>query len=179
MNTGDAWEIIVETLLIVGFLSFIMLVLSIIARWKIFSKAGEEGIYSIIPVFNEYIFSKIVFGKGIYFLIELGGAILYIIGQILNMSSHYNNTPGFVIMIIGVIIVSGYSIVRIYKLGKCFNKSTAYSIIMAISPYFVFCGIGPIAFYIMYLNIAFGTDAVYLGTNDEELEEKFKNIEDI
>lgn len=178
MNTGDAWGAIVGFIWIVAFLSFTMLVLSIIARWKIFSKAGEEGIYSVIPVFNEYIFSKIVFGKGIYFLIELGGAILYVIGQILNMSSH-NNTLGFAIMIIGVIIVSGYSIVRMYKLGKCFNKSTAYSIIMAISPYFVFCGIGPIAFFIMYLNIAFGTDAVYLGTNDEELEEKFKDIEGI
>lgn len=175
MNTGDAWGMIVGFFWIIMLLSFTMLVLSIIARWKIFSKAGEEGIYSIIPVFNEYIFSKIVFGKGLYFLIELGGFILYIIGQILSMSSR-NNTLGFAIMIIGLIIVSGYSIARIYKLGKCFNKSTAYSIIMAISPYFVFCGIGPIVFFIMYLNIAFGTDAVYLGTDDEELEEKFKDI---
>ena len=178
MNTGDAWGAIIGFFWIIMLLSFTMLVLSIIARWKIFSKAGEEGIYSIIPVFNEYIFSKIVFGKGLYFFIELGGAILYIIGQILSMFSH-NNTPGFVIMIIGLIIVSGYSIVRMYKLGKCFNKSTAYSIIMAISPYFVFCGIGPIVFFIMYLNIAFGTDAVYLGTDDEELEERFKDIEGI
>ena len=43
----------------------IFLVLLIIAEWKIFTKAGEKGWYSLIPVLREYKICKIFDGSGI------------------------------------------------------------------------------------------------------------------
>ena len=41
----------------------------VIANWKIFSKAGQAGWKSLIPIYNVYILFKIVYGKGIKFLL--------------------------------------------------------------------------------------------------------------
>ena len=40
--------------------SVIIGVLMIIARWKIFEKAGEPGWKSIIPIYSEYVYCRIV-----------------------------------------------------------------------------------------------------------------------
>lgn len=42
----------------------IITVFSIIITWKLFTKAGEEGWKSIIPIYNTYIMIKIAFGEG-------------------------------------------------------------------------------------------------------------------
>lgn len=47
----------------------IIVVLSIIAMWKMFTKAGEAGWKAIIPIYNIYTLCKIVDGKGIKFLL--------------------------------------------------------------------------------------------------------------
>lgn len=44
------------------------LVLSIVALWRIFTKAGEPGWASIVPFYNTYMLYKIAFGNGWYFL---------------------------------------------------------------------------------------------------------------
>lgn len=197
VNNADLWGTLVGILGIVIFICTIIFVISIIAKWKIFRKAGEEGVYSLIPIYNEYIFSKIVFGKGMYFLIEMGGIVLSMIGRLimrLNQSttvqysankvtthtqSGVGSGIGLVLVIIGAVIASGYTLVSLYKLAICFNKSTTYAVIMAIAPVFVFCGIGPIVSFVMYLNIAFGSDAIYVGADDEKIEENFEDIENI
>lgn len=46
-------------------------VISIIAMWKIFKKAGEPGWGSIIPFYASYIQFKIAFGNGWLFLLLL------------------------------------------------------------------------------------------------------------
>ena len=46
-------------------------VLLIIAEWKILAKAGEPGWMSLIPILNLYIIFKVVYGKGIKFLLLL------------------------------------------------------------------------------------------------------------
>ncbi len=56
--------------------SLILMVLTIIALWKIFTKAGEEGWKSLIPIYNTYILFKISgrsFGK--FFLLVIGANI--------------------------------------------------------------------------------------------------------
>ncbi len=51
--------------------ALIVTVLLIIAMWKIFTKAGESGWKSIIPVYNLYILCKIADGNGWKFLLLL------------------------------------------------------------------------------------------------------------
>ena len=45
--------------------------LLIVAEWKMFEKAGEAGWKSLIPLYNAYIFVKIVDGNGLKFLLLL------------------------------------------------------------------------------------------------------------
>lgn len=46
----------------------IILVLTIVCGWRIFTKAGEEGWKAIIPCYNVYIIFKITWGTGWKFL---------------------------------------------------------------------------------------------------------------
>ena len=50
-------------------LLFILLILIIVADWKIFTKAGVPGWYSLVPFLNMYTLSKIAWGKGWYFFL--------------------------------------------------------------------------------------------------------------
>lgn len=47
-----------------------VLVLLIIAFWRIFTKAGEPGWASLIPFYNTYIMYKIAWGNGWLFLLS-------------------------------------------------------------------------------------------------------------
>lgn len=49
-------------------ISLIFAVISIVALWKIFTKAGEPGWASIIPIYNAYVLAKICYGNGLKFL---------------------------------------------------------------------------------------------------------------
>lgn len=48
---------------------FVLGILCIVAWWKIFEKAGEDGWKSLIPFYNTYILFKISCGNGWLFLI--------------------------------------------------------------------------------------------------------------
>ena len=72
-----------------GLISFIsifmivMLVLTIIARWKMFTKAGEAGWKSLIPIYCDYTLFKIVWNAKsfwIYTLSAVGSVALNILG---------------------------------------------------------------------------------------------------
>lgn len=52
-------------------ISCIVIMITLIAQWKIFTKAGEAGWKAIIPIYNLYIFCKIIDGNGIKFLLLL------------------------------------------------------------------------------------------------------------
>ena len=52
-------------------ISLAIAAVSIIAMWKMFVKAGEEGWAAIIPFYNSYVLYKISWGNGWYFLLTL------------------------------------------------------------------------------------------------------------
>lgn len=47
------------------------LALFIVGEWKVFKKAGYEGWISLVPFYNTYTLSKIVWGNGWLFLLCL------------------------------------------------------------------------------------------------------------
>lgn len=57
----------------IGYVFALLLVaaLMIVAMWRIFVKAGEEGWKAIVPFYNTYILYKITWGNGLYFLLLL------------------------------------------------------------------------------------------------------------
>lgn len=80
----------------------IVILLMIIADWKLFTKAGEAGWKSLIPIYNIYILVKIIDGKGIKFLLFLIPIVNIIYGIIFNfrIAKAYGKGTGFAIGLI-------------------------------------------------------------------------------
>lgn len=87
-------------------------VLLIIAQWKIFTKAGEAGWKSLIPIYNMVILFKIS-GLSPWLL------LLCLLAWI---------------PVVGSLIVLGLAIVSMVKLGKAFGRSTGFIIGLILLP---------------------------------------------
>lgn len=85
------------------FFWLIFFVLMIVAQWKIFTKAGEAGWQSIIPIWNTIVLLKIV-GRPWWWILLL------------------------LIPFVNIIVV----IIVMLDLGKSFGKSTAFSVVALI-----------------------------------------------
>ena len=90
-------------------------VLIIVAQWKIFTKAGQEGWKALIPIYNVVVLYKII-GLSPWLL------LLYLLS---------------VVPVVGWIISIALSIVSTVKLAKAFNQSTAFIFgLLLLSPIF-------------------------------------------
>ena len=90
-------------------------VLIIVAKWKIFTKAGQEGWKALIPIYNVVVLYKII-GLSPWLL------LLYLLS---------------VVPVVGWIISIALSIVSTVKLAKAFNQSTAFIFgLLFLSPIF-------------------------------------------
>ena len=88
--------------------SLVVLILMIVAQWKIFTKAGEPGWAAIVPFYGNYVLFKIAFGNGWFFLLCLIPYVNYVM----------------------VIILS-------FKLAKAFGKGVGYGFgLWLLSPIF-------------------------------------------
>lgn len=79
-------------------------ILTIIAQWKIFTKAGEAGWKCLIPIYNLVILFKIA-----------GLSPWWVLGYL-----------AAIIPVVGVFIAAGISIYLMISLGKAFGKSTGF-----------------------------------------------------
>ena len=80
--------------MIVGLLIALLL---IVAMWKVFTKAGQPGWASIIPIYNLYIWCKIVGRPGWWILLMLIPFVNIIVGIILciDMAKSFGKGAGF------------------------------------------------------------------------------------
>src|SRR5437588_10052414 len=92
--------------MIVGLLIALLL---IVAMWKVFTKAGQPGWDSIIPIYNLYIWCKIVGRPGWWILLMLIPFVNIIVGIILciDMAKSFGKGAGFGIglALLGVIFI--------------------------------------------------------------------------
>lgn len=93
-----------------------IVVLQIIAWWKIFTKAGEKGWKSIIPFYN------------IYVLYRISGMSPYLVFVYLLLLIPVVNI--FAAVAIGII-----SLYQTINLAKGFNKSTGFTVAMIVVPF--------------------------------------------
>jgi hypothetical protein len=79
---------------IVGLLVAVLL---IVALWKIFTKAGQPGWASLIPIYNIYIWCKIVGRPGWWVILMLIPFVNFIIAIILciDLAKSFGNGVGF------------------------------------------------------------------------------------
>jgi Family of unknown function (DUF5684) len=80
--------------IVIGLLIALLL---IVAMWKVFTKAGQPGWASIIPIYNLYVWCKIVGRPGWWVILMLIPLVSFIIGIILciDMAKSFGKGAGF------------------------------------------------------------------------------------
>ena len=92
--------------IVVAIIGIVVWVLTIIAQWKIFTKAGEKGWKSIIPVYNMVTLFKIIGINPWLVLVYLAGAI----------------------PVVGSFVVLAFTIYVMYKLATAFGKDAGFTV---------------------------------------------------
>ena len=104
-------------------IAFIVYLLLVIAEWKIFTKAGEAGWKSLIPIYNVYILYKIC---GLSFLTWFilpvfgGGLVAGILAAVMNNDSISSICSGIINLVVGIRLI--------WALGDAFGKGTGFKI---------------------------------------------------
>ena len=126
-------------------------ILLIVARWKIFTKAGEAGWKSIIPIYADYVQWRIGWKRtGLFW----GSIALIIIGYILavlsgmlviNEAMTMSAGGGGILGIVGIVCVIAGAIiylVGVYKLFVSFGKGAGWFILYILFPNIVLLVLG-------------------------------------
>lgn len=107
-------------MLFVGLIIFY--ILYVIANWRIFTKAGEAGWKSIIPIYNVYVLCKIIgvsFWKwvGIFFAIGVVAAIFKNVAIVSTILS-----------IVQCVLTIVYGVIIARNTGDAFGKGTGFKV---------------------------------------------------
>lgn len=146
LTTGEAaaaGAIVGSMFVGIALFSLAILVLTIIAGWKIFKKAGQPGWKILIPIYNAYIFFKIVGMNfwgwflaiiGTSFVAGLIGSVQYeVVDGTVNIISM--NPAGMIFYcassIIGLIAEILFSI----RLAKSFKKGAGFAVGLIFLPF--------------------------------------------
>ena len=97
--------------------------LQIIANWRIFTKAGEAGWKSIIPVYSDYISYKIAWQTSYFWLV-------FILGIIASCIQNPGGDSAMLLMLASLIkIIAGIiSIIYSVKLAKAFGRGIGFAL---------------------------------------------------
>jgi hypothetical protein len=78
-------------------IGLLIALLVIVAMWKVFTKAGQPGWASIIPIYNLYVWCKIVGRPGWWIILLLIPFVNFIIGIILSidLAKSFGKGAGF------------------------------------------------------------------------------------
>ncbi|MFV0274625.1 MAG: DUF5684 domain-containing protein [Bacilli bacterium] len=132
---GNILEMILGGFIAVFAVIVIMLLLMVIAQWKIFKKAGKPGWYSLIPIYNQIM------------LLEICGLPVWY----------------FVLYMIPLVNIYVFNITNI-KLAKKFNKGTGFIIglLFATPIFYIILGFGKVQYsggssYSGYTNTTYNT----------------------
>lgn len=152
-----ATSFIVSSFMAAGVLLFIWYVLLIIANWRIFTKAGEPGWKSLIPIYNYYILLKIckmrnwfwwVIGSsicaGVMYVFDGSNPLLMTEEQlaVYDWGAH----PMALFATVMISVVSIYTqIVSCYRLSKAFGHGIGFTFgLILLQPIFeMILGYGP------------------------------------
>ncbi len=169
-SSADSFTIaLLIVLVIYGIVFLIALafgIVTLIAHWKLFEKAGEPGWKAIIPYYNTFKLAQIATGSNLvgWLLIGLSAGYLVLsVGMQIAMAFLDSDNTSFMIfmlffylatmvMSLGVAGLSGYTH---FMLGKSFGKPTVWNVLMI--------------FFSPFLTIAMGFDKnlTYVGPKGE------------
>lgn len=143
LTTGEAavaGAAIGGALIFVALISLAVAVLGIIAGWKIFKKAGQPGWKILIPVYNAYIFFKIVgmnfwgwfaallgcsLAYGLFGGVTVTGVTETATGVYFNMNM---NVIGWIFYIAEFVLTIVMAAIFSKRLATAFKKSTGFAV---------------------------------------------------
>ena len=109
---------------IVIILGLAVAILMIIARWKMFKKAGEEGWKAIIPVYSDMVLCKIA-GVWEYYPLVIYG-ISFAIGFISGMV----DSAAGILTTLSYVVTIYYTVILSISVAQSFGKDTTYGVLL-------------------------------------------------
>ena len=106
MLLGGMARFLVFFIIIACIIGLVIMILNYVAIWKIFTKAGEAGWKSLIPIYNSVVLFKIIGISPLWVLSYLAAWI----------------------PIVGPLLVLGVSIYSMIKLSRAFGKEDAFAV---------------------------------------------------
>lgn len=103
---GGIMGALVSFLMTYAIIVFVIFILTIIANWVLFKKAGEKGWKSIIPIYNTVVLFKIA-----------GISPWWVLGYL-----------AAIIPVIGGLVVVGITIYTMINLAKAFGKGAGFTV---------------------------------------------------
>ena len=109
-----------------SFFSLGLSILGIVALWKLFTKAGEEGWKAIVPVYSSYTLFKLVWKVGAFWGM-VASVVGMIVGYILLMIGLMGEiyllaVPAVLMIIAGIIGIFVLNILCAVKTGKAYGR---------------------------------------------------------
>ena len=141
--------LIISSMMVLGgmylIFAFVWWILQIIANWNIFTKAGEAGWKSLIPIYGDYVSYKIAWQTSYFWL-------NFILGIVASYVSSANLNESMFLTVIATllrIVIAVINIIYCVKLSKAFGHGIGFAIgLILLQPIFL-------------LILGFGSDQYY------------------
>lgn len=141
--------LIISSMMILGgmylIFAFVWWILQIIANWNIFTKSGEAGWKSLIPIYGDYVSYKIAWQTSYFWL-------NFILGILLSYVSNANLNESMFLSLIVILLKIALTVINIMycvKLARAFGRGIGFAIgLILLQPIFL-------------LILGFGSDQYY------------------
>ncbi len=118
---------------IVSVAGIVWYVLQVVAYWKIFTKAGQPGWKSIIPVYNVYTQYKIAWSGKMFWLFLILAVAANVVAGMAGDNSILS-LVGVILMLCAAVI----SVVGVHKLSKAFHHGVGFTLgLLFLNPIFM------------------------------------------
>ena len=141
--------LIISSMMVLGgmylIFAFVWWILQIIANWNIFTKAGETGWKTLIPIYGDYVSYKIAWQTSYFWL-------NFILGILLSYVSNANLNESMFLSLIVILLKIALTVINIMycvKLARAFGRGIGFAIgLILLQPIFL-------------LILGFGSDQYY------------------
>lgn len=141
--------LIISSMMVLGgmylIFAFVWWILQIIANWNIFTKVGEAGWKSLIPIYGDYVSYKIAWQTSYFWL-------NFILGILLSYVSNANLNESMFLSLIVILLKIALTVINIMycvKLARAFGRGIGFAIgLILLQPIFL-------------LILGFGSDQYY------------------
>ena len=130
--------LIISSMMVLGgmylIFAFVWWILQIIANWNIFTKSGEAGWKSLIPIYGDYVSYKIAWQTSYFWL-------NFILGILLSYVSNANLNESMFLSLIVILLKIALTVINIMycvKLARAFGRGIGFAIgLILLQPIFL------------------------------------------